>query len=207
MPYDYSTAPPPRDVDLIPHGTIATVVIHIRPGGAGEDGLLKRSKNGDCEMLDIEYVVVDGPYARRKFWENQIIVGTTSGQKDMAETYRGMRKAILQSARGIKEGDQSPQARAAYMADLKDFDGLMFIAKIGVEKGKPKNDGSGENYADKNVLAAVITPDKAGRHSVAQAPPFNGGGGGNATAPGSASSPAAPSSSSNPPITPPDWAR
>ena len=107
MPYDYSTAPPPRDFDLIPHGTIATVIMHIRPGGAGEDGLLKRSKNGDCEMLDIEYVVVDGPYVRRKFWENQIIVGTTSGQKDMAETYRGMRKAILQSARGIKEGDQN----------------------------------------------------------------------------------------------------
>jgi hypothetical protein len=114
MPYDYSTAPPPR-VDLIPHGTIATVVIHIRPGNVGEAGLLKRSKNGDCEMLDIEYVVVDGPYARRKFWENQIIAGTTSGQKDMVETYCRTRKAILQSARGIKEGDQSPQARTAYM--------------------------------------------------------------------------------------------
>jgi hypothetical protein len=204
MPYDYSSAPPPRDLDLIPHGTVATVVIHIRPGGAGEDGLLKRSKTGDCEMLDIEYVVVDGPHARRKFWENQIIVGTTSGQKDMAETYRGTRKAILQSARGIKDGDQSPQARAAYMADLKDFDGLMFIAKIGVEKGKPRNDGSGENYADKNTLAAVITPDKAGWHAVTQAPPFNGSGGGNggAAPPGSPPPPAG-----NPPITPPDWAR
>jgi hypothetical protein len=31
----------------------------------------------EIPMLDIEYVVVDGPYARRKFWENQIIVGTT----------------------------------------------------------------------------------------------------------------------------------
>jgi hypothetical protein len=203
MPYDYSSAPPPRDLDLIPHGTVATVVIHIRPGGAGEDGLLKRSKTGDCEMLDIEYVVVDGPHARRKFWENQIIVGTTSGQKDMAETYRGTRKAILQSARGIKDGDQSPQARAAYMADLKDFDGLMFIAKIGVEKGKPRNDGSGENYADKNILAAVITPDKTGWHAITQAPPLNGSGGnGGAAPPGSPPPPAG-----NPPITPPDWAR
>jgi hypothetical protein len=200
MPHDYSTAPPPRDSELIPHGTVATVAIHIRPGGVGEDGLLKRSKSGDCEMLDIEYVVVDGPYARRKFWENQIIVGTTQGQKDMAATYMGTRKAMLQSARGIKEGDQSPQARAAYMADLKDFDGLMFIAKIGIEKGKPRNDGSGESYADKNVLAAVITPDKAGWHPVTQAPPFNGGGG-NAAAPGSRPLSGAP------PINPPDWAR
>jgi hypothetical protein len=205
MPYDYSTAPPPRDLDLIPHGTIATVVMHIRPGNAGEGGLLKRSKKGDCEMLDIEYVVVDGPYARRKFWENEIIVGTTSGQKDMAETYRGTRKAILQSARGIKDGDQSPQARAGYMADLKDFDGLMFIAKIGVEKGKAKDDGSGENFADKNVLLSVITPDKAGWHSVTQAPPFDGGGNG-AAAPGSSPPSGAPPSG-NPPIAPPDWAR
>jgi hypothetical protein len=93
------------------------------------------------------------------------------------------------------------------MADLKDFDGLMFIAKIGVEKGKPKNDGSGENYADKNILAAVITPDKADWHPVTQAPPFNGGGSnGSAAAPASPSSPGAPPSS-NPPITPPGWAR
>ena len=206
MPYDYSSAPPPRDQELIPHGTTATVVIHIRPGHAGEDGLLKRSKNGDCEMLDIEYVLVDGPYARRRFWENQIIVGTTQGQKDMAETYKGTRKAILQSARGIKEGDQSPQARAAYMADLKDFDGLMFIAKIGVEKGKSRNDGSGENYADKNVLAAVITPDKAGWHAVTQAPPFNGGGNSGTATPGSPA-PSGAQPAGNAPITPPDWAR
>jgi hypothetical protein len=203
MPHDYSTAPPPR-FDLIPHGTVATVVMHIRPGGAGEDGLLKRSKNGDCEMLDIEYAVVDGEFARRKFWENQIVEGTTPGQKDMASACRGTRKAILQSARGIKEGDQSPQARAAYMADLKDFDGLMFMAKIGIEKGGPKKDGSGENFPDKNILAAVITPGKAEWHPITQAPPLNGSGGnsGNVATPGSP----APASG-NPPITPPDWAR
>jgi hypothetical protein len=202
MPYDYSTAPPPRDPDLIPAGIIATVVIHLRPGNAGENGLLKRSQKGDCEMLDVEYVVVDGEYARRKFWENQIIVGTTQGQKDMADAYCRTRKKILQSARGIKEGDQSPQARAAYMAELKDFDGLMFMAKIGVEKGKPKNNGSGENHPDRNILAAVITPDNADWHPVTQAPPFNGG---SAAAPGSPPAEAPPSN--NPPIAPPDWAR
>jgi hypothetical protein len=203
MPYDYSAAPPPRGFDLIPHGTVATVVIHLRPGGIGEDGLLKRSKSGDCEMLDIEYVLVDGEHARRKFWENQIIEGATPGQKEMAATCRGTRKAILQSARGIKEGDQSPQAREAYMADLKDFDGLMFIAKIGIEKGKPKNDGTGENYPDKNVLAAVITPDKAGWHPVTQTPPLDGGG--NAAASGS--TPSSSPSSDPTPIPPPAWAQ
>ena len=69
MPYDYTDAPPPRDMELIPHGTIATLVLHIRPGGVGEDGMLKRSKAGDAEMLDIEFIVADGPHKDRKFWE------------------------------------------------------------------------------------------------------------------------------------------
>src|SRR5262245_50602604 len=154
MSHDYSDAPPPHEFDLIPSGTIATVQMRIRPGGAGEDGLLKRSAKGDCEMLDIEYVVVEGDYVRRKFWGNMIVDGTTPGQKDMAESCRGLRKAILQSARNIKDGDQSPQARAAYLADLKDFDGMIFIAKIGIEKGKLKKDDAGQNtnqiYEDKN---------------------------------------------------------
>ena len=45
-PYDYSDAPPPRDIELIPHGTILTLILHLRAGGVGEDGLLKRSKDG-----------------------------------------------------------------------------------------------------------------------------------------------------------------
>ena len=198
--YDYSVAPPPRGFELIPHGTIATVVLHIRPGGVGEDGLLKRSQEGDCDMLDIEYVIVDGPYARRKVWQYQIINGTTDGQKDMAETYRGLRKQILQSARNIMPSDTSPQARVAYLADLKDFDGLMCMVKIGIEKGKPIKDRPGENYDDKNIIAAVITPDKKEYRPVEQSPPFNGGGSGAAAPPSSAPPSAAP------PIERPKWA-
>jgi hypothetical protein len=58
-PYDYTDAPSERE--LIPAGTVATLRIHVRPGNVGEDGMLKRSKAGDCEMLGIEYLVVDGP--------------------------------------------------------------------------------------------------------------------------------------------------
>ena len=199
--YDYSVAPPPRGFELIPHGTIATVVLYIRPGGVGEDGLLKRSQEGGCDMLDIEYVIVDGPYARRKVWQYQIINGTTDGQKDMAETYRGLRKQILQSARNIMPSDTSPQARAAYLADLKDFDGLMCMVKIGIEKGKPIKDRPGENYDDKNIIAAVITPDKKEYRPVEQSPPFNGGGSSGAAAPPSSAPPSAA-----PPIERPKWA-
>jgi hypothetical protein len=80
---------------------------------------------------------------------------------------------------------------------LKDFDNLNFIAKVGVEKGRPKNDGSGENYPDKNTLLAAIGPDKKDWHPVEQLPPFNGGSGG-----GGGAAPSTPTQG----VKKPDWA-
>jgi hypothetical protein len=209
MPYDYSSAPPPRGFDLIPAGTIASVQLRIRPGNAGEDGLLKRSAKGDCEMLDLEFVVVDGPYVKRKFWTNLVLVGTTPGQIQIAESNRGVLRQILESARNVQPNDMSDQARARRSADLKDFDNLIAVVRIGIEKGGPKNDGSGENYPDKNVIAAVITPDKKDWHPVEQPLPFNGGGAGAAAqpaTPASSAAPAAPPASTTPGVTKPSWA-
>jgi hypothetical protein len=81
--------------------------MRIRPGGVGEDGMLTRSSNGDCEMLAIEYTVVSGPYSRRKFFENQIIDGIKQGHRDMAQHWYSVRKKILESARNITKGDKS----------------------------------------------------------------------------------------------------
>jgi hypothetical protein len=201
MPYDYSTAPPPRDLELIPAGTIASVQMRIRPGNVGEDGIAKRSKDGACEMLDCEFVVVDGPYSRRKFWTYFVLEGTTAGHAQAAEISRGVLCSILESARNIRPDDLSDQARARRTAALKDFDNIVFIARIGIEKGKPRNDGSGENYSDKNIIAAVITPDKKEWHAVEQVPPFNGGGAGTAASPS-----ASPSATSGPGVARPSWA-
>jgi hypothetical protein len=191
MPYDYSTAPPPRDMELIPIGTIASVQMHIRPGNAGEGGLLKRSAKGDCEMLDCEFVLIDGPCARRKFWTNLVLEGTTAGHAEAAEVSRGTLRRILESARNIRPDDMSDEARKRRTADLKDFDNIICIVKVGIEKGKPRNDGSGENYPDKNVIAAVITPDKKEWHPVEQPPPFDSGGSAGGAAPPSSSAPPA----------------
>jgi hypothetical protein len=179
MPYDYSDAPAPN-FDLVPHGTHATLSLHIRAGGAGEDGMLKRTKAGDAEMLDIEFIVVDGPYKGRKFWEYLILSGTTDGHAKSVDINRGTLKAIIDSAKGLKPDDIGVEARAARTVSLKDFEGMTFIGRIGVEKGKAKADGSGD-WPDKNILAAVITPDKKDWHPVEQQPPFNGGGGASTT--------------------------
>jgi hypothetical protein len=125
-------------------------------------------------MLSCEFVVADGPHKGRKFWERWILEGTTAGHAKSANINRGTLKAILDSALGLKPDDVSPQARAARTVSHKQFEGVTFIAKIGIEQGKAKNDGSG-NWPDKNILAGVITPDRKDWHSVEQPPPFNGG--------------------------------
>jgi hypothetical protein len=197
MPYDYSDAPAPQ-FEPIPHGTVATVVMHIQAGSVGEDGMLTRSKDGGCEMLSAELTVADGQYKGRKFWERWILAGTTDGHAKSADINRSTLKAILDSALGLKPDDLSPQARAARTVSLKQFEGMTFIAKIGVDKGGPKNDGSGASWSDKNILAGVVTPDKREWHPVEQPPPFNGGGGGAAAS-------TTPSGSA-PPIARPGWA-
>jgi hypothetical protein len=152
-------------------------------------------------MLDLEFVVVDGPYAKRKFWPNFVLAGTTTGHAEIAESNRGILRQILESARNIKPDDMSDEARKRRTADLKDFDNIICMVKIGIEKGKPKNDGSGENWPDKNIIAAVITPDKKDWHPVEQPPPFDGGGA------GGGSGGAAPASGSpGPDVKKPGWA-
>ena len=194
MPYDYTDAPPPRDFEVIPANEIVTVSLHLRYGGAGEDGVLKRSKLGDCEMLDIEFTILDGKYTGRKFWQLMVIAGTTDGHAQAADITRGMLKAIIDSAKGLMPDDISAEARAARTVSLKDFEGMCFMVKLGIEKGGPIKDKPGQNYPDKNVIGSVITKDRKEWKPVEQAPPFNGGGA------------AAPTTSNTTPVERPKWA-
>jgi hypothetical protein len=190
--FDYSNAPKQRSDELIPAGTVATLQIKIRPGNVGEGGLLTRSKKGDCEMLNLEFILVDGPHVTRKPWANWVLSGTTDGQGTAAEISRGNMRAVLESARGIKPDDMSDEAHKKRTAELSDFDGMRFVARIGIEKGKAKDNGTFEHYDDRNTIAQIITPDKKGWHPVEQAPP-------SPKDPSPASAPAA--------ITKPAWAK
>jgi hypothetical protein len=152
MAFYYSEAPEQRDFDVIPDGTVAVVQLSIRPGDAGENGMLTRSKDGQSEGLDCELTVTEGPYARRKFWIRLTLSGTTGGHGEAAKISRGLLRAILESARGVKPADVSEAAKKARVAEYADFHGIRFIAKIGVE---PARDG----YKAKNKITKVITPD------------------------------------------------
>jgi hypothetical protein len=152
--FDFNFAPEQREFDVIPKGKIVIVQMRIKPGDAGEDGLLTRSQRGDCEGLNCELVVVEGEYAKRKLFPWLLLSGTIDGQTDMAHSNLGTLKAIIESAHGIKPKDMSETAKKerARFADLRNFDGIRFMVKLDVEPAK------GE-YKAKNTIALVITPE------------------------------------------------
>jgi hypothetical protein len=154
MAYDFGNAAPQRDGGLIDDGTIATVHLTVRPGNSGEGGWLKRSKGGDSSALDCEFTVVDGKFAKRKFWTLFTVEGTTEGHAKAAEISASRLRGILESAKGIRPDDESENAKAARrIKDMGELDGLRFVAKIGVEKGTG-------GFKDKNILEAAVTPDR-----------------------------------------------
>jgi hypothetical protein len=155
---DFNDAGEQRTFDVIPANTIATAQMRIRPGQAGEGGWLRRSKAGNSEALDIEFTVCDGPYAKRKFWELLTVNGTTEGHKTAREINFVRLRAILESARGIKPDDHREAAKNARQTNgWEDFNGIRFIAKIGVEPAKTVD---GKEYPARNILLEVITPNR-----------------------------------------------
>ena len=164
MAYDFNTASEQRSGELIPDGAIAPVHLTIRPGNSGEGGWLKRSKAGDSMALDCEFTVTEGPNAKRKFWTLFTVEGTTEGHQKAADISASRIRAILESVFGIRPDDESETARnARRLSSWGDLNGLRFVAKIGVEKGK-------DGYKDKNVLSEVITPERKQWAKIEQPP-------------------------------------
>ena len=195
MTIDLNDADPQRGFDLIPTGTIVSVQWTIRPGGAGEDGWLKRSSDGGCEMLDSEFTIIDGEHARRKVWQSLILNGSTEGHATAAEISRTFLRAAVESVRNIKPDDVSPEAYERRKVDYSDLNGLCFTARVYVEKSKDPA------YPDKNKLDP-IPPGRKEWQQVAQLPPppTQGNGGMAATPPASVTGKPAQ------PITRPEWA-
>jgi len=158
--FDFNTAETQREP--IPADTVAVIQLDVKPGGVGDGGWLKASKDGTSRGLDCEFTVVDGEHAKRKFWWRLTLEGETDGHKDARDISRRVLRAIWESARGIKPDDKSEDARKArQVADAGAFDGVRFIGRIGVEPAKG-------NYPAKNMLLEVITPERKNWRPVEQ---------------------------------------
>jgi hypothetical protein len=151
---DFNDAGQQRLFDVIPANTIATVQISVRAGNAGEDGWLRRSKDGTSEALDLELTVVDGEYARRKLWALLTLKGTTDGHAEAGRISREKIRAILESARGIRPDDKSEAAvQARRITSWGELNHMRFIARLGIEPAKG-------TFKAKNTIEEVITPDR-----------------------------------------------
>ena len=144
-----------QNANLIPKGTIAKVRLTIRPGGFDDPsqgwtgGYAKRGTTGSV-YLDAEYTVLEGPYAKRKIW-SMIGLYSASGP-NWANMGRSLVRGILNSARGLSDKDNSPEAQnARRISGFADLDGIEFVARIDV--------GTDANGDDKNEIRQAVTRD------------------------------------------------
>ena len=133
------------EFNLIPKGTQALVRMAIKPGGyddASRDwtgGYATASDETGAVFLSCEFVLLTGPFAKRKIWSN---IGLHSNKGPI----------WAQMGRSFHPDDASPEAqRARQIRSFGDLDGAEFAARIGIEK-----DGQGEY---RNIIRLVIEPD------------------------------------------------
>lgn len=153
---DFNSADDQNSFDLIPKGTLVKVRMTIRPGGYDDasqgwtGGYATQSNTTGSIYLNCEFVVLDGPYAKRKMWS---LIGLHSPKgPEWANMGRAFIKGILNSARGLHPQDNTPQTQQARrIQGFSDLDGIEFVAKVEMEKD--------QNGDDKNVVKTAITPD------------------------------------------------
>ena len=102
-----------QGLEPIPAGTICVLVMKIKPGNCGIDGLCKRSSKGDSEGLDVEYVVQGDKYDKRKIYAFHLLDGVTSGHAKAGEITRSLLRAIYEAVHGIDPNDNSPDGNLA----------------------------------------------------------------------------------------------
>ena len=133
---------------VIPNGTIAKVKMTINPGGYTDEslnwlgGYATKSPATSAIYLDAEFMVLTGPYAKRKVWT---LIGLHSSKgPTWANMGRQFIKAMLNSAKGLSPQDNSEQAAATRQVNsFADLDGIEFVARIDLvidQYGNQKNE-------------------------------------------------------------------
>ncbi len=156
MSMDFNNSENQSSFDLIPNNTLAKVRMSIKPGGYDDQnqgwvgGYATRNENTGSIYLSCEFVILEGEYAKRKVWG---IIGLYSNKgPEWGNMGRSFIKAILNSARGFSESDNSPAAQSARKINgIGDLDGIEVVAKITTKKD--------QNEELRNEIRFAITPD------------------------------------------------
>jgi len=154
---DFNDAKPQGSYEPIPRGTVARVVMAIKPGGYSDPsrgwngGYATYNSSSGSVYLNCEFTVLEGPYVGRKVWG---LIGLHSPKSDQwFQMGRSFLKAVLNSARGFSEQDTSTGALAArQIQSFAELDGLEFVARIDVQKHK-------ETGEIRNIIKTALTKD------------------------------------------------
>lgn len=139
-----------QEYSLIPANTFAKARVVIKPGNHFNDPMLTGSRNGDSAYLNIEFIILEGAYAKRKVFDK---IGIT-GNDVWVNMGKSRIRAILESAKSINPKDMSETAMTARKINsFVDLNNLDVVIKIGIE-----SDRNGV-YEDKNKVIAIVTPD------------------------------------------------
>jgi hypothetical protein len=163
MSYDMNDAEPQKTGELIADGSFAKVTMIIRPGGIDgqaeiDQCLLKAPKDptSDVRMLDCEFTVAEGPFARRKFWQLFTVQGGKVDENGVSIAWKISKstfRAMIDSALGLDPQDMSEAAKQKrILRGLADLNHIAFIAKIKIEASEDAR------YGDQNRLDRVVLP-------------------------------------------------
>jgi hypothetical protein len=115
-------------------------------------------------MLDCEFTVVEGPHARRKFWQSFTVAGGKLDEKGQSIGWKISKstfRAMVDSALGLDPRDESPATKAKrVLPGLRHLEGIIFAARIMVEPA------SNPQYRDQNRIANVVLPDDASHAAI-----------------------------------------
>jgi hypothetical protein len=88
-------------------------------------------------LLDCEFSVVEGPHARRKFWQFFVVQGGKFDENGISIAWKiskGTFRAMIDSACGLDPQDSSEAAKQKrVLRGLADLNGITFVAKIKIE--------------------------------------------------------------------------
>jgi hypothetical protein len=152
--------------ELVPPG-IYRVKARLKPGGFGDERLLRLAKSMRTYGLELELTVIGGEHRGRKLFDLITVSADLSDSPELtpidakqADKYQmsvdighAKLRRMLESAHGIAHSDKSEQAQQIRRASsLRVFDSLEYWAEIDIKE-------AANGFRARNIVTRVLTAE------------------------------------------------